>query len=176
MVDNLLDSNRLESGRFEVNRRRVGLTPTLRDVAAAFRGVAQLSGITFELHLEPLPSLLADPDRIGQVVGNLLSNAFKFTPKNGRVTLRAYARGDRLRIEVEDTGPGIPSEETGRLFQRYGRTRTALERGVRGTGLGLYISKAIVEAHGGSIGVNSEPGKGSCFYMELPGSADEATG
>lgn len=176
MVDNLLDSSRLEEGRFEVNRRRVDLTPTLRDVAAAFRGVAQLSQITFELRLEPLPPLLADPDRVGQVVGNLLSNAFKFTPKNGRVALRAYAEDSRLRLEVEDTGPGIPPEEAGRLFQRYGRTRTALERGVRGTGLGLYISKAIVEAHGGSIGVNSEPGKGACFYVELPVSAVEARG
>jgi PAS domain S-box-containing protein len=174
MVDNLLDSNRLESGRFEVNRRRVNLTPVLRDVAAAFRGVAQLSGIALELHLAPLPSLPADPDRIGQVIGNLLSNAFKFTPKNGRVTLRAYTREDRLRIEVEDTGPGISPDEVGRLFQRYARTRTALERGVRGTGLGLYISKAIVEAHHGTIGVNSELGKGSCFYVELPISAVEA--
>ncbi|MER3461890.1 MAG: PAS domain-containing sensor histidine kinase, partial [Armatimonadota bacterium] len=138
------------------------------DVAAAFRGVAQLSGIAFEQHLEPLPLLLADPDRVGQVVGNLLSNAFKFTPKNGRVTLRARAQDGRLRLEVEDTGPGIPPEQIDRLFQRYGRTRSALERGIGGTGLGLYISKAIVEAHDGHIGVNSVPGKGSCFCVELP--------
>ncbi len=173
MVDNLLDSNRLESGRFEISRRRVDLTPTLRDVAAAFRGVAQLSSITFELQIEQLPSLLADPDRIGQVIGNLLSNAFKFTPKNGRIVLRAFVKENCLRIEVEDTGPGISPEEAGRLFQRYSRTRTALERGVRGTGLGLYISKAIVDAHNGIIGVNSEVGKGACFYVELPISATE---
>lgn len=174
MVDNLLDSNRLESGRFEISRRRVDLYPTLRDVAAAFRGVAQLSSITFETQLERLPSLMADPDRISQVVGNLLSNAFKFTPKNGRVVIRAFVKDNWLRIEVEDTGPGIPPEEVGRLFQRYSRTRTALERGVRGTGLGLYISKAIIDAHDGNIGVHSEVGKGSCFYIELPLSTTEA--
>lgn len=168
MVDNLLDTNRLESGRFEVSRRRVDLSPTLRNVAAAFGGVAQLSEIAFEVELGTLPLVLADPDRIGQVVGNLLSNAFKFTPRNGRVALRASVEGGWLRIEVEDSGPGIPPEQLDRLFQRYGRTRSAVERGVGGTGLGLYISKAIVDAHAGRIGVISQPGQGARFYLELP--------
>lgn len=168
MVDNLLDTNRLESGRFEVSLRRVDLSPTLRDVAAAFGGVARLSEISFEVELGPLPPLLADPDRIGQVVGNLLSNAFKFTPRKGRVALSARVQGGWLRLEVEDSGPGIPPEQMDRLFQRYSRTHSAVERGVGGTGLGLYISKAIVEAHAGRIGVISEPGQGACFYLELP--------
>lgn len=168
MVDNLLDTSRLEEGWFEVNRRRVDLSPTLREVAEAFLGVAQLDGISLEIELEPLPVLAADPDRIGQVVGNLLSNAFKFTPRGGRILMRGWAKPGWLMVEVRDSGPGIPEEQRERLFQRYGRTHTALERGMRGTGLGLYISKAIVEVHEGRIEIDSQPGQGACFRVCLP--------
>lgn len=168
MVDNLLDSSRLEAGRFEVYKRPVQLEETLRGVADSFTGVAQLSQVEFHREIPPLPPVEADPDRIGQVMGNLLSNAFKFTLKGGRVTLRAMLEGDSLKIEVEDTGPGIPESERSRLFQRYGRTQSAVSRGVSGTGLGLYISKAIVEAHGGRIWVESEVGKGTTFSLTLP--------
>ncbi|SDE70102.1 PAS/PAC sensor signal transduction histidine kinase [Thermus arciformis] len=168
MVDNLLDTSRLEAGRFEISRRPVHLKPLLLDLARSFQGVARLSGVEFRVELEELPLVEVDPDRIVQVVGNLLSNAFKFTPPGGRVTLSARRVGDELFLEVADTGPGIPKEELPRLFQRYARAKNARARGVSGTGLGLFISKHIVEAHGGRIEVESEEGRGSLFRVILP--------
>ncbi len=168
MVDNLLDNARLEAGRFEVNRRPVNLKPLLQDLAKSFQGVARLSGVAFQVVVEDLPPLMADPDRVLQVLGNLLHNAFKFTPPGGEVVLRARAQGEGVVLEVQDTGPGIPKEDLPRLFERYARARTAKARGVAGTGLGLYISKRIVEAHGGRIEVESEEGQGSLFRVILP--------
>jgi signal transduction histidine kinase len=168
MVDNLLDTSRLEAGRFEVAKRPVNLRPLLLELAKSFGGVARLSGVEFLVDVGELPLLQADPDRMVQVVGNLLSNAFKFTPPRGRVSLRAYATEEALALEVADTGPGIPEEDLPKLFQRFGRAENARARGVSGTGLGLYISKHIVEAHGGRIEVESEEGKGSLFRVILP--------
>lgn len=168
MVDNLLDTSRLEAGRFEVVRRPVNLLPLLSDLARSFQGVARLSGVAFQVELAELPILEADPDRVVQVVGNLLSNAFKFTPPGGRVRFAARQEGEALVLEVEDTGPGIPEEELPKLFQRYARAENARARGVSGTGLGLFISKHIVEAHGGRIEVRTQVGKGSLFRVILP--------
>lgn len=167
MVNNLLDTSRLEAGRFSINKQPVDLRATLAQTARSFAGVAKLSQIQFVLELEQLPIVEVDPERIGQVVGNLLSNAFKFCPRQGTIWLRARAQGGVL-IEVEDTGPGIPLEEQGQLFQRYCRTKSAIDRGIVGTGLGLYISKAIVEAHQGRIWIDSEEGRGAKFSVWLP--------
>ncbi len=167
MVDNLLDTSRLEAGRFEISKRPVSLKPLLMDLARSFQGVARLSGVAFQVEVEEA-LLEADPERLVQVVGNLLSNAFKFTPPGGRVGLRAKRLGENLVLEVQDTGPGISQEELPRLFQRYARANNARTRGVSGTGLGLFISKHIVEAHGGRIEVESEEGKGSLFRVILP--------
>ncbi|GGM93614.1 sensor histidine kinase [Thermus composti] len=168
MVDNLLDTSRLEAGRFEVSKRPVDLRPLLLDLARSFQGVARLSGVDFRVEVEELPLLEADPDRMAQVVGNLLNNAFKFTPPGGKVSLRARVQGEAVVLKVEDTGPGIPKEELPKLFQRYARAKNASARGVSGTGLGLFISKHIVEAHGGRIEVETEEGRGSLFRVILP--------
>ncbi len=171
MVNNLLDTSRLEAGRFEVNRRPSQLEAILEEVAQSFEGIAKLRHIHLELELSPLPSLQADPERMAQVLGNLLSNAFKFCPPGGKVWLRA--REDRapqppgVLLEVEDTGPGIPPDQQQPLFSRYGRTRRALEQGIGGTGLGLYISKAIVEAHGGHIWLEATPGAKFCVWLPI---------
>jgi signal transduction histidine kinase len=110
----------------------------------------------------------ADPVRIGQVIDNLISNALKFTPAGGRVDVRAEQSGDVVRIEVADTGMGIPEGEQERLFERFYRTSQAQERAVPGAGLGLAIAKAIVEAHGGEISCTSAAGAGTTFAIELP--------
>lgn len=167
MVNNLLDTSRLEAGRFTVYRQPVDLQFILAQTARSFAGVAKLSQIHFIWEFDPLPIIKADPERVGQVVGNLLSNAFKFCPREGTIWLRARSHGGVL-LEVEDTGPGIPLEEQGQLFNRYSRTQSAISRGIVGTGLGLYISKAIVEAHQGRIWVESEESQGAKFSMWLP--------
>ncbi len=168
MVDNLLDTSRLEAGRFEVSRRPVDLRPLLLDLARSFGGVARLSGVEFRVEVKELPLLQADPERLVQVVGNLLANAFKFTPPGGEVRLATFSHGENVVLEVADTGPGIPEEELPKLFQRFARAENARARGVSGTGLGLYISKHIVEAHGGRIEVETKEGQGSRFRVILP--------
>lgn len=167
MVNNLLDTSRLEAGRFSISRQPTDLQVTLAQTARSFVGVAKLSQIHFVREFDPLPMVEADPERIGQVVGNLLSNAFKFCPRQGTIWLRARSHGGVL-LEVEDTGPGIPLEEQGQLFSRYSRTQSAISRGIVGTGLGLYISKAIIEAHQGRIWVESQEGQGAKFSVWLP--------
>lgn len=171
MVDNLLDTSRLEAGRFEVYRRPTNLSESLQHISQSFQGIAQLSGVQFHTQIDPLPLIEADPERIAQVVGNLLSNAFKFTPRGGEIHLIARNQPKQILIEVRDTGSGIAPEELSRLFIRYGRARNAADRGVAGTGLGLYISKAIVEAHGGQIWVESRVGEGASFCLVLPKTA-----
>jgi len=167
MVNNLLDTSRLEAGRFMVYRQPVDLQFILAQTARSFAGVAKLSQIHFIWEFDPLPIIKADPERVGQVVGNLLSNAFKFCPQEGTIWLRARSHGG-VMLEVEDTGPGIPLAEQSQLFNRYSRTQSAISRGIVGTGLGLYISRAIVEAHHGRVWVESREGMGARFSVWLP--------
>ena len=126
--------------------------------------------------MSAVPLVHGDHERLVQLIGNLLSNALKFTPAGGTVTVRAFLDGGNVVLEVADTGIGIPADEQDRLFQRFFRSSTATQQAIPGTGLGLVISRAIAEAHGGTIDVTSQAGAGSCFRIELPvepGEADE---
>jgi signal transduction histidine kinase len=118
--------------------------------------------------VEPVPRVSGDKERLSQLVGNLISNALKFTPAGGRVTVRAFVDGSHAVVEISDTGIGIPLAEQSRLFQRFFRSSTATEQAIPGTGLGLVISRAIAEAHGGTIDVTSVPGEGTTFRVEIP--------
>jgi signal transduction histidine kinase len=167
LVDDLLDFARIDAGTFKLKLETVDLTPKIREIVTSFLPQAASAHLELTLEVPEKPmTLRVDPQRIGQVVANLLSNALKFTPKGGHVTVRALPAEKGVRVEVEDSGEGIPSEDLPKLFQRFSQ----LERGVRkgGTGLGLSISKALVEAHGGQIGVISEPGRGATFWFTLP--------
>ncbi|MFN3431015.1 MAG: sensor histidine kinase, partial [Candidatus Sericytochromatia bacterium] len=115
-----------------------------------------------------LPCVQADPQRLTQVINNLVGNAIKFTPQGGRITLDARLEDGCLRVEVADTGPGIAEADRDKLFKRFGQLDTSNTRSHTGTGLGLSIVKAIVEAHGGRLGVRSRPGAGATFWFELP--------
>ncbi|MFC4057036.1 sensor histidine kinase, partial [Planomonospora corallina] len=140
---------------------------------AAVQPAFTAAGVELAAALAPdLPPLQGDAAQLERVLLNLLSNAVKFTPRGGTVTVSAGrdggVRGDTVTLAVADTGVGIPEEEQGRLFTRFFRSSTASDNQVPGTGLGLAISKAIVDAHGGTIGVRSVPGRGTTVTVTLP--------
>jgi signal transduction histidine kinase len=168
LVSDLLFAARLQYGRLELERSPVDLRTLVQQAIDSARPRAQAAAV--ELHLETVdvPRIQGEPAKLAQLIDNLVSNAIKFTPRDGRVGVRLTARDTMIRIEVSDTGIGIPDAERERLFERFFRAQSALEQQIQGTGLGLYISKAIVDAHGGRIGVDSAPGEGTTFVVELP--------
>jgi signal transduction histidine kinase len=113
-----------------------------------------------------LPPIYADPNKLPWVITNLCGNALRYTPRGGTITVRARGDGPAVLVEVIDTGPGIPREAQPRIFEKFTQRWSA--EGVGRAGLGLYIAREIVEAHGGTIGVESEPGRGSRFFFRLP--------
>jgi signal transduction histidine kinase len=172
LVDDLLFAARLQSGRLELSLGQVDLVEVARHTVETLRPRAEAAGIELGLEEEPDPdaafSVLGEASRLAQLLDNLVSNAVKFTPSGGRVTVRVARREDRALVEVSDSGIGIPRGERDRLFERFFRASTVSERQIEGTGLGLYITKAIVEAHNGRITVESEEGEGTTFRVELP--------
>jgi len=169
MIDNLLDVSRMESAGLELQKTPVQIHKVVREVIAELQPLADAERITLTNQTSPeLPLIPADPKRIRQVVQNLIHNAIKFTPKDGHVTISALESTDWLVISVQDDGIGIPSKAIKHLFERFYQVNGSTTRRFGGTGLGLYICKQIVAAHGGDIWVESEPGKGSTFSFSLP--------
>ncbi len=177
-VSQLLDLSRLRAGRVTMNMRTLPAGAFFSSVARGFEGVAERKGIAYEIKVaEDLPErILADPDRLREVVNNLLGNAFKFTATSGRVGFAAEPEDPGwLRVTVSDTGPGIPSEELPFIFDRYYRGSDRNGEGEdSGTGLGLAISRGIVENHGGSSWVESRDGLGARFAFRIPDAATAA--
>ncbi len=171
-VTTLLDISRIERGKMDISRRLYKPAALIEDIAAFFSPKANESGLVLRIEIQPnMPDIMFDPDLVGHVLTNLISNAIKFTPKNGRIIIRAFAYVKQeialLRISVQDTGIGISKENCAKLFSPFTRIQNQILQ-AKGTGLGLALSKGIVELHGGQIGVDSEPGKGSIFWFELP--------
>ena len=173
LLNDLLDFARLEAGTFKLTIREADVKEKIREALESLRPQA----IEAKVHLvaefspEPLP-IVADHERLGQVLINLIGNAIKFTPPGGTIKVRACREGDQVRCEVIDTGIGIAPKDLPKLFRRF----TQLDPGIRsgsGAGLGLSISKSIVDAHGGRIGVESDLGKGSTFWFVLPAQPTE---
>ncbi len=172
MVNELLDIGKIESGRLSIRPEAIDVRTLLTEVAARLAPLALPAHITLEIDVEPdLPPLYADANLIGRVVYNLVDNAVKFAPDGGWVRLWARLDTERdpahLLIGVSDNGPGIPPEEQSRLFKKFQQAGSTGGRRV-GTGLGLPFCKLAVEAHGGEIWVESEPGEGSTFIISLP--------
>jgi signal transduction histidine kinase len=168
LVSDLLFVARLEAGQLELQQSELDLAAVVRQSVAEAEPRAAASGIDLTCETEPVPPLNADKGRIFQLLDNLVSNAIKFTPDGGNVRVSVTAANGAVRLKVSDTGMGIPSDEQRRLFEPFFRSSTATERQIQGTGLGLYIARAIVEAHGGDISVESEPGHGTAFRVEMP--------
>jgi len=155
-------------GPLELDRQPIDLQEWLSGVLMPWQIAAEEKGLNWQVTiLEGALVIVADPDRLAQAVGNLCSNAIKFTPKGGEISIANGVEGDQLWIQVSDTGPGIPVQDQERIFQAYYRGnqgRTILQ----GMGLGLTIARDIVNAHGGRIQVESEPGMGARFRLWLP--------
>jgi signal transduction histidine kinase len=168
LVGDLLFVARLEAGRLDLHEADMDLSETARDSVEAARPQAESAGIRLVDDIPRAVRIHGDSDRLGQVMDNLLSNALKFTPEGGNVGLRLAALDGRARVEVWDTGIGIPEAEQVRLFERFFRATSATNAAVPGVGLGLSITKAIVESHGGALSFASVEGKGTTFRVELP--------
>jgi len=173
LITNLLDLRRIEAGRLVLERRKHSAAALLERVRESFGVLAAEKSLSLEFHCcEPAPTVHVDRDRVLQVLGNLVGNAIKFTPPGGRIDVRVAQDGSgEVRFEVQDTGPGIPPEQLPHLFDRFWQARRS---GRRSVGLGLSIAKGIVEAHGGRIWVESEPGAGARFYFTLPAGEEKA--
>jgi signal transduction histidine kinase len=168
LADDLLDLSRLQAGRLELELAAVPAAALVDAAESAQRAAAEAKGVAVVREILPdCPAVRADRDRAALVLGNLLNNAVRHTPAGGRIVVSAQEEGAAVRFEVADDGEGIPEEYVARVFDRFFRV-PGRER--KGTGLGLAIAREIVQAHGGRIGVESAPGRGSRFYFTLPAS------
>jgi signal transduction histidine kinase len=168
LVDDLLKLAAAKSEKGLEKREPVSLADVLEKVAPLFQKEAEAKGLAWAVEVGARPVVRADPDQMAQVWSNLISNAVKYTPAGGRVRVALEERDGWAIGTVEDTGIGIPPQDLGRIFEEFYRTPQAKEVAPRGTGLGLPLVKQILEAHGGSITVESEVGRGSRFVFRLP--------
>jgi signal transduction histidine kinase len=169
LISNLLQLSRIQLGNLSAQFGFVKAEAWIRDRAEALRAQAEARSQTLALDLpENLPPLYGDKDLLGVALTNLISNAIKYTPAGGRITVRAAAGDASLTVEVADTGIGIPEAARGTIFERFARSDQEEVRSVAGSGLGLALVKEIVELHEGQVTVTSELGRGSCFRIQLP--------
>ncbi len=168
LINDILDLSKIEAGQSELEKETLEACEVLEGVLASIRSLAMNKNIALQAHCEPGVLLSADRIRLKQILYNLLSNAVKFTPENGRIDARIYRQQEYLRFEITDTGRGISQEDQAIIFEEFRQAASPAGSTKQGTGLGLTISKKLVEKHGGGIGVQSEPGKGSTFYFLLP--------
>jgi signal transduction histidine kinase len=167
LTDSLLQLARLDAGQEPMKRERFDLAATTRDCVELLRPLAQERGIALRCELPPL-DCIGDPERIGQVVTNLISNAIHHNREQGEVSVSGAAADDAVSISVSDTGEGLAPEVLPHIFERFYRVEQSRSRSRGGNGLGLAISKAIVDAHSGTLEVSSKPGVGSTFVLKLP--------
>ena len=169
LIDSLLDMSRLESSRFQIQKQLVSIKNTIHDAVKSFDSLVKEKGISINEDIPAtLPEVEADAGRLSQVMTNLLSNAIKFSNDGGSVTVKCEVKDNELLVQVTDTGIGIPKEAMPHLFERFYQVNSSATRSTGGSGLGLYISKQIIEAHGGRIWAESRVREGSIFSFALP--------
>jgi two-component system phosphate regulon sensor histidine kinase PhoR len=167
MVEELLELSRIESGEAQLHRFPVSIGRVVNQAVARLEPQANKKGLSLTADVPAnLPVVIGDEEHLERVVVNLVQNALKFTPPGGRVSVRARAADGSIHVSVSDTGEGIFPEDLNRVFERFYKADRARESG--GTGLGLAVAKHTVEAHGGSIAAESEPGRGATFTFTLP--------
>jgi PAS domain S-box-containing protein len=174
LIGDMLDLDRMESGRMSMRSGDVDINEVLTEAMA--RAGSAATTVEFKADFDPrLPIVVGDRDRLIQVVSNLVNNAIKYSPDGGTVTLSTRSEGGYALISVTDTGLGIPADEIGHVFERFRRVRSGAAQSIPGTGLGLTIVKQIVEMHGGKIWVESAVGHGSAFHFTVPLVAENVT-
>jgi signal transduction histidine kinase len=174
LIEDLLETSRIESGRLRIERVPVDLAAIVAAARPPFEATAAKRGQHLEFDVQrPLP-VLGDASHLDRVLMNLVSNAVKFTPDGGQITVTARAEGDQAVIAVRDTGIGIPADDLPRLFTRFFRASNAIQQAIPGTGLGLPIVAAIIEQHHGTLTVDSREGEGTTFTLRLPLSSTPA--
>jgi signal transduction histidine kinase len=163
----ILDAAKLDSGLFTIQKTNADLKKIIDDTINSYRAQAQNKFINLTLNIDPfIPAIPLDELHIRRVLNNLVTNSFKFTPRGGTVTVHAWRAADKIHVSVTDTGDGIPKDKQQLMFTKFSQIKTP--NATIGTGLGLYISKGIVEAHGGTISLQSEPTKGTTVTFTLP--------
>ena len=167
LVDNLLDTSRMEAGLLKLERHSTSITKLI-DTATTEARVRAIRHYIVTRFSKDIPRVHLDAKRIRQVLDNLINNAVKYSPQGTEVTISAKKDGNEVQVCVADHGTGIPPEELTNIFDRTNRIEQRLYSGVDGLGLGLYICRRLIEAHGGSIWVESEIGKGSTVFFTLP--------
>ena len=175
LIDDLRELALAEAGQLNLNLLTLDAAQVMRDTAERFAALADAHGVTLRVRgADAAPRVTADPDRLAQVLRNLLANAVRYTPAGGSVTLAATPAGSAVELSVTDTGAGMAPADLERVFDRFYRGDKSRSRGSGGTGLGLAIAKSLVEAMGGRIGAESTPGQGSRFWFTLPLSRDQS--
>jgi signal transduction histidine kinase len=169
LLNNLLDLARSDVGRLAIQAQPTEVAPLVEDVVRTMRAQTEAGNQSLREDLPPgLPLINVEPDRIRQILVNLLTNAHEYSPEGASIAVAARSAGAEVEISVSDDGQGIPEDQIGRIFERFTRGDAGLTQRVGGTGLGLAISKSLAELHGGSIAVESTVGVGSTFRLRLP--------
>lgn len=169
-INDLLDIAKIERGKMEINKQDLNLSSLIREIFQLYKVQTDQKKIEFKIQIqENLPGAFADPDRIRQILNNLVSNAIKFTPEQGIITISAAENEEFLVVSIKDSGIGIPGDQIDKIFDKFEQVKGIREKvkGQKGTGLGLTIAKILVERQGGKIRVESELGKGSIFYFTI---------
>ena len=174
LINDILDLSKIEAGRLQLAIESVPVDGSIAEVVDTLRPLADNKSQSLVVNTSPDLGVRADATRFKQILMNLLGNAIKFTPEGGKIELTAQQLGEVVRVDVRDSGPGIPAEEQQRIFEAFHRLRQT-EKSAEGTGLGLAITRRLVELHGGHLGLESQPGLGSCFYFTLPSVVAYAT-
>jgi signal transduction histidine kinase len=169
LINDILDLKKIETGQFDLQLEPIAADRLLQEAVNSLKGMADERGVTLSLESgPPHVTITVDKDRCTQVLANLISNALKFSKNGSEVRVNGIVDAQQIRFSIVDNGPGIPDSELPKLFQKFRQLDSSDTRKSEGTGLGLAVSKALVEQHGGNIGVQSKVGFGSTFWFELP--------
>jgi CheY-like chemotaxis protein/nitrogen-specific signal transduction histidine kinase len=167
LISDILDLSKIEAGRMDLAIQEVPIESAFEEVLSTLKPLAEKKSQILAQNCEARLIVRADSTRLKQMLMNLAGNAIKFTPEGGRIELAAHETNGQVRVEVRDTGPGIPPEEQSHIFQAFYRLRQS-GAAIEGTGLGLAITQRLAELHGSTLGLDSQSGQGSCFYFSLP--------